>query len=397
MSPRATARLAWSLLAVFVALQVLTLALIWGGPATGDQAFGVLMAGYATVGALVAARRPGNAVGWLLLATAVSFAVQSLGEAYAWSPSYPGYLFFAWLAAWVWCVPVMLAGICLPLVFPDGRLLSRRWRPVMWLGVAALATSIAGQVVKPGDMGLEAPGAPANPLGAPAGAAEVIDGLLGAAYALGASAALLAVASLVLRFRRARGAERQQLKWFVLIGLMALGAVAVGVTGELLPAGAWHDGLDTATYVVLLITFVLGVPVATGIAILRHRLYDIDLVINRTLVYGSLTAVLVATYLGSVLTLRLVLDPVTGHSDLAVAGSTLAVAALVRPLRTRIQTTVDRRFYRARYDAGRTLEAFSGRLRDEIDLETLGADLSRVVRDTVHPAHVSVWLRGADR
>jgi hypothetical protein len=397
MSPRTAARSAWSLLAVFAALQVATLWLIWSGPATSDQAFGVLMLGYAAVGAVVAARRPGNAVGWLLVLTAVSFAVQGLAEAYAWSPPYPGYLLFAWLAAWVWCVPVMVAAIFLPLVFPDGRLLSRRWRPVMWLGAAALAASIAGQVVKPGDMGLEAPGAPPNPLGAPQGAAGLIDGLLSATYAVGAIASLLAVASLVLRFRRARGASRQQLKWFALIGLVALGSVAVGLIGALLPAGAWRDASETVTYVILLLTFVLGVPAATGIAILWHRLYDIDVVINRTLVYGSLTAILVTTYLGAVLTLRLVLDPVTGHSDLAVAGSTLAVAALVRPLRSRIQATVDRRFYRARYDAGRTLEAFSGRLRDEIDLETLGADLSRVVRDTVHPAHVSLWLREAGR
>jgi len=397
MSPRAAAALAWSVLGVFAVLQVLTLWLIWRGPATGDQAFGVLMLGYATVGALVAARRPGNAVGWLLLATAVSFAVQALAEAYAWTPSYPGYLFFAWLAAWVWCVPVMLAAIFLPLLFPDGRLLSGRWRPLVWLGMGALATSIVGQAVKPGDMGLEAPGAPTNPFGAPERAGGLIDALLSAAYLLAAVAFLLAVTSLVLRFRRARGAARQQLKWIAVVGLLTFGAIAVGVSGALLPVGAWHDTSNDVTYVALLVIFVLGIPAATGIAILRHRLYDIDVVINRTLVYGSLTAILAATYLCTVLLLRLVLDPVTRHSDLAVAGSTLAVAALVRPLRFHIQSAVDRRFYRARYDAGRTLKAFSDRLRDELDLETLDADIRRVAQDTLHPTSVSLWLRKASR
>ena len=352
MSPRAAAALAWSVLGVFAVLQVLTLWLIWSGPATGDQAFGVLMAGYATVGALVAARRPHNTVGWLLLATAVSFAVQSLAEAYAWSPSYPGYLLFAWLAAWVWCVPVMLAGIFLPLVFPDGRLLSPRWRPVVWLGAVALTAAVAGQVVKPGGMGLEAPGAPPNPLGAPEEAAGLIDAQLGVAYTLGAIACLLAVVSLVLRFRRARGAARQQLKWLALVGLVALAAVAVGVFGTFLPAGTWRDGSDAATYVILLIIFVLGIPAATGIAVLRHRLYDIDLVINRTLVYVSLTAVLVGTYLGSVLTAPAraqpgdrALGPRGGRVDAGgrCAGATPPVAhpenrrpsVLPRPLRRR--------------------------------------------------------------
>jgi hypothetical protein len=190
--------------------------------------------------------------------------------------------------------------------------------------------------------------------------------------------------------------ERQQLKWFALVGLIMLGGLSLGFLA--LPLSArWEDIFGSIGWSMFLFGFIAGIPVATGIAILRHRLYDIDVVINRALVYGSLTAILAATYLGAVLVLRLVLGPFTGESDLAVAASTLAVAALVRPLRSRIQATVDRRFYRARYDATRTLEAFTSRLRDQIDLDALGTDLRTVVHDTMQPAHVSLWLRGGER
>jgi len=392
MSPRAAAWLAWSLWVVFVALQMVTIWQVWIGPAPSDAAFGVMMIGFATVGALVAVRRPGNAVGWLLLAIALAFAVQAMGAVYVMSPSNPGYLAVAWFSAWSWYVWMTLAAVFLPLVFPDGRLLSRRWRPVAWLGAAALAASVVGAAFAPGRLDLEV--AVSNPLGVAGAAAGVVRATAVLGDVLALFAFLLAAASLVQRFRNARGKQRQQLKWFALVGLLTLGGLVPAIVAVLFPGG-WRNPVGVVGYFTFLFTIILGVPAATGIAILRHRLYDIDLVIRRTLVYGALTALLVATYLGSVLLFRLVLSPVTGDSDLAVAASTLAVAALFRPARFRIQSVVDRRFYRARYDAGRTLEGFAVRLRDELDLDALGTDLRRVVTDTMQPAHVSLWLRGA--
>ena len=387
--------LAWSLWVAFVAAQALSFWLIASSSATGDQAFSVVGIGFATVGALVASRRPENRVGWLLLATSLAFGLQTLGEVYSSVPSAPAYVAVSWVAAWAWYVWMLLAAVFLPLVFPNGRLLSRRWRPAMWLGCAALAASIVGEAFRPGDLDLEhAQGVRPvqNPLGVSGWLADLvaIAGPLGSA--LSAGAFVLAAASLVVRFRRARESERQQLKWFAFFGLLTLGGLALAIVAVLFP-GDLSDPIGAVGWFTFLFGSLIGVPVATGIAILRHRLYDIDLVIKRTLVYGVLTALLVATYLSLVLLFRIVLSPLTGDSDLAVAGSTLAVAALFRPLRSRTQSVVDRRFYRSRYDAARTLEAFSGRLRDELDLETLASDVRSVARDTLQPAHVSLWLR----
>jgi hypothetical protein len=321
--------------------------------------------------------------------------MQLLGDTYSYSPSLPGYAYVAWFAGWTWYVWLMLGAAVLPLVFPNGRLLSPRWRPALWLAATALAANVVGAAFAPGRLGVEV--AVQNPLGADGTAADVITAVARLADVLLVVAFGLAALSLVLRFRRARGVERQQLKWFAFAGLVTLGGLSLALVSVWFPGDGWRDVLGAVGWFSFLLASIIGIPVATGIAILRHRLYDIDVVINRTLVYGALTVTLLAMYLGSVLVLRLVLSPVTGESDLAVAGSTLTVAALVRPLRSRIQAIVDRRFYRARYDAEQTLEAFTGRLRHQIDLETLGSDLRTVVHDTVQPAHVSLWLRGGGR
>jgi hypothetical protein len=196
---------------------------------------------------------------------------------------------------------------------------------------------------------------------------------------------LLGAAALVARFRRARGDERQQLKWFASAGALFALACLVALT-------PWFGSSDTTGQLLILLAFA-AIPIAAGVAILKYRLYDIDLVIRRTLVYGGLTALLAGAYLAGVLLLQLALSPLTERSDLAIAGSTLAVAALFRPARARVQAAVDRRFYRRRYDAERTLESFGARLRDEVDLEALGGELRAVVSETMQPVHISLWLR----
>ncbi len=404
MSARAAAAVAWGLFALFLAILVLTFMVTVFGAAPEEDLFFLAVVGYAFVGALVASRLPGNAVGWLLLAIGLVMALGALADANVHSPSAPAFTLSAWLSAWGWHIWLVCAGVFLPLLFPDGRLVSRRWRPVLWLGAVTLAFSVLGAALKPGRLDTDAAVAVDNPFGVTGAAGDVVEAMAPAGQVLLGLAIVLAAASLVVRFRRSRGTERQQLKWFAYAGLLAatgLGLALLQVLFGLEPgdrgaeAGGWLEVVGSVGWFMALGAIVIGIPTATGLAILRHRLYDIDVVINRTLVYGALTATLAGAYLTTVLLLQLALGPLTEDNDLAIAGSTLAVAALFRPLRRRIQEVVDRRFYRRRYDARQTIEAFGVRLRDQVELESLRADLREVARETMQPAHVSLWVRQA--
>jgi hypothetical protein len=359
-----------------------------------DVLFSLGFVVYATVGALIAARHPRNAVGWLFCAFGVlypavgllwSYAIHGL---YATDDGLPGQDAAAWVFAWLGEAVFMLV-VLLLLLFPHGRFLTRRWRRV---GVAAIATAALLALAIAFDPGpLYTAEDFANPFGieAAGGALEVVREIAAVAIT---GLLLLAGVSLILRFRRAAAREREQVKWFAAGTALAVVLVAVFSTLEL--TTETDRGLMEVVTSVLALLSLSVIPISAGIAILRSRLYDIDLVIRRTVVYGALTATLAGAYVGSVLLLQVVLSP---DSGLAIAGSTLAVAALFRPLRTRIQAFVDRRFFRSRYDAARTLEAFGARVRGEVELEALGTDLRGVVAETMQPTHVSLWLREAAR
>ena len=380
---------AWALLATYVALVVGAVALVVFQGAHSDALGAIWFVGFAGVGTLIALRRPDNAVGWLLLGVAIAFAAGETGESYAAEPSNPGRAWVGWLSGWTTNVWFSLAVIFLPLLFPHGRLPSPRWRPVLLLGAGGLVLGAASSAFTPGIVELRQSSDIENPLGVAGGLPEAA-GVLGAVLA--AVAIMLAAASVVVRLRRARGAERQQVKWFAYVCVLAAACLFVAMLfGSLLgdSATAGFSAVPVVAWLSGLALLGLGLPAATGMAILRHRLYDVDVVIRRTVVYGALTATLGLSYLGLVLLAGLAV----GDSGLAVAASTLAVAALFRPARARIQAAVDRRFYRRRYDAAKTLEAFSARRRDQIDLEALVDDLRGVVRETLQPAHVTLWLR----
>jgi hypothetical protein len=388
--------LAWSLFGLFVALAVATPVLV---AIRGGSAFEALVAigiGFALVGALVASRHPSNAVGWLLLVAAVALGLDTFMTVYASQSSSPGAVWAAWLNSWLLFVWLYLPALFLTLAFPAGRLLSRRWRAAVWLGVGAVAANVVGTAFAPGALDVPSDRPIRNPLGIEGRVGDMLSWLSGAGELLAAGTLVLGGLSLVLRLRRSRGRERQQVTWFAYVGMLALVPFVVLVLVSVLAGdqGApWLNALALIAWWSLVVLLLVGLPSAIGIAILRHQLYDIDVVINRTLVYGALTLTLGASYLGSVLLLQLVLNPLTQGSGLAVAVSTLAVAGLFRPARRRIQLVVDRRFFRHRYDAARTLEAFGSRLRDQLDVDALGNDLQVVVRDTMQPAHVSLWLR----
>jgi hypothetical protein len=392
MSQRTARRLTWSLVALALTLLVAS-SVIYAAGGSGVS-IGVIIWAialvFAGVGGLIATRQPGNAIGWIFLSVGVTAGLAEVAHAYAdyWVTGNGGSEGLAKTAAWYgdlsWIPFILMPATFLLLLFPNGRLLTPRWRPIAWcaaLGIAGILVT-TGLTAGP----LEDYPQLMNPYGV---TSSVLDPLTGLSFlilivGIGGSAA-----SLIVRFRRATGEERAQIKWLALAGAL----VAVIFPIALALYDVWGEGVSN----VAIMLSVLALPVAAGVAILRYRLYDIDVVINRTLVYGALTVILAGTYLGSVLVLQLLLNGLTGDSGLAVAASTLGVAALFRPARARVQGVVDRRFYRRKYDAGRTLTAFSTRLRDEVDLEALSAELRTVVDDAMQPSHVSLWLREAPR
>jgi hypothetical protein len=395
-------RLALGLLALCVLLAAISLVfLALNGSTTHSNAigepavealFGLVYLTFPAIGAAIALRRPGNAIGWLFLVGGVGAQLEDAALGYATHAileepgSLPGGAAAAVIADTLW-VPTMAAGISLLLLlFPTGRPPSRRWNVLIWIVAFDVAVYVTGTLLNPGPLYyFESVN---NPLGIE-GARDVIGpvvDLVGGPFLL---TTLAAAVALGLRFKRSEGVEREQLKWLVYAGalMVALTPVLVGLGEGSVELG----GILVSDFLYGLMVGLL--PLAVGAAILRHRLYDIDLVINRTLVYGALTAALVGAYVGFVLLLQLALSPLTEESDLAIAGSTLAVAALVRPLRARIQAAVDRRFYRRRYDARQTIERFGARLRDQVELDSLSGELRAVVAETMQPAHVSLWLR----
>ena len=384
------ARLPWIGLALWTAMTLVGMALSIAHGQLGDAAIVPALTPLAVVGALLAARRRRNPIGWLLLTTALVIALTTLlGSLYDEHGPPPTDLptrTLVWLDDWLFVVWVTPIAVLIPLLFPDGRLASPRWRRFLQLSLAAIALGLAGDMFGPRTLDWGEHGTLPNPYRPPGALGDVLGVVNNAGAVFFIFACLGALTALVLRFRRSTGVERLQFKWFALAMSLLVGGLAISAAEEV--AGSTLVG--DAGWWVFLGSLVIALPLAIGIAVMRHRLYDIDVVINRALVYGALTVTLGAAYLGLVLLVGLAV----GHSGFAVAVSTLAVAALFRPARARIQAAVDRRFYRSRYDAAQTLEAFGAHLRDELDLEALAADVRAVVRDTVQPAHVSLWLKG---
>jgi hypothetical protein len=398
MSTRAAARLAWSLCVLSLALTALSLLLLGLNLSRPDVSIypywaeNVLFAvGFSTVGAVIASRSsPKNPIGWLFCAIGLSFGVIHFSAEYAIYALLvqPGTLVggetAAWILTWGWILAVGLI-VFLALLFPDGRLPSRRWRWFAWLSLLLMFMAAVWGAFTPGL--ILSLGRINNPLGV-----EGLPNVWKLTQTLMLTLIFVAAASLFVRLRRARGVERQQIKWFTYTGVVASSAALLTYTISE-PLGAlWLKGVG---YVVMQVALI-GMPISMGIAILRYRLYNIDLLINRTLVYGALTALLIAVYFGGVTATQALFRALTGQQEqaqLAIVVSTLVIAALFNPLRRRIQGFIDRSFYRRKYDARKTLEAFSARLRDETDLEALNAELVGVVRETMQPTHVSLWLR----
>jgi hypothetical protein len=403
ISIRSASWLAWSVCTLSLALTALGLLVIalnlrldapvyfyWLEPTT-------IATGYSVIGAIIASRLPAHPIGWLCCAIGFMGALEHFSSEYAiyalvaHPQALAGGQAMLWLCNWVWIVMFGLI-VYLILLFPNGRLPSSRWRWFAWLSVAFTLVAATLMAISP-NAALDVLGSSENvhislpnPLGI-----EELPNLYRPVQTLVLASGFVGAASVMVGRRGARGIERQQMKWL-------LYAAAVFFVANILkntifsPLGGVSWGLWIGYLLVALGG--LGGPIAIGIAILRYRLYEIDTLINRTLVYGSLTVTLVALYFGGIVVLQRLFLLLTGEqSTLAVVASTLLIAALFTPLRRRIQSFIDRRFYRRKYDARKTLEAFSAKLREETDLEALNAELVGVVRETMQPSHISLWQR----
>ena len=388
----------WIALGAWVMLAGACVALNSGDPgATGDVSrvfIGPLFGGYAVVGALVCTRRDGRVVGGLMLAVALSGTGAAVLHGYGLravlTAGWPAWDWALWLASWIAAPFTMLLLLFLPLVFPSGRLPSPRWRIVAAIGVALIAANTVSAAVQAewGPSWIHSTG----PL------LRTLDNVGITTFGV---LVCVGIGGSVLRLRGARGVARAQLKWLVYAALLlATGLILLEISFRVeisfsteVPRRPIYAVGSTLTNVMQLV----GLPVAIGVAVLRYRLYDIDVVIRRTIVYSVLSATLGGAYLACILVLGELTHPLTGESGVAVAGSTLAVAALFRPARTAIKTSVDRRFYRGRYDAARTLQSFSERLPHEVDADAVITDMRAVVNDTLQPAHISIWLRARER
>jgi hypothetical protein len=400
---RTAAYLAWAVCALTLALTAFSFVLIALSLRQNAPIFfywlepTVIAVGYSVIGAIIASRLSNHPIGWICCAIGFSAGVEHFSGEYAvyalvaQPDSLAGGKAMLWVQNWFWILFIGLL-VFLLLLFPNGRLPSTRWRWFAWLSatvtvVAAILAAIAPDSTPGPESDANALRSFPNPLGI-----EGLPNLQQPVQVLVLTVGLVAAASLVVvRLRRARGIERQQIKWLLYASAIWFGALILKNT-VISPLVEVSWGVRVGY--LLVAVGGLGGPIAIGIAILRYRLYEIDTLINRTLVYGALTATLVGVYVGSIVVIQGLVRALTGQeSQLAIVASTLGVAALFNPLRHRIQGFIDRRFYRRKYDAAKTLGAFSVKLRDETDLEALSSDLVSVVRETMQPTHVSLWLR----
>jgi hypothetical protein len=342
------------------------------------------------IGAVVVVRVPGNPIGWLFLTAATLSAVESACDQYATLSliaepgAHAGGEVAAWVAGWIWIPAIALVTVFLPLEFPNGRLLSRRWRPIVWLDVAIVAVATLGAAGLPGP--LDNAAYVSNPFAVDIGIRPELRWL---AYLPLIVAIFIGASALVLRFRRATGESRQQLKWLafsVAVCGLVFWLIPLGKLGALPPGGA------KLTEIVVT-AGILGIPISAGIAVLRYRLWDIDRIVSRTISYLIVSAVLAALFAVTVVGLQQLLSPVTGQSTVAVAAATLVAITLFQPLRRRVQTAVDRRFNRTHVDAQRVLDGFAAGLRDDAALDALNEHLAAVVARSMQPRSVAVWTR----